>query len=87
MSINGVEQSPKYNSLQRVNELARLNRIATVSELSASIAHELKQPLASIVASGSAAPALACHTRSPDLDEVRATLTKNRSMKVIVPVW
>ena len=60
-------------SLQRVNELARMNRIATVSELSASIAHELRQPLATIVAYGSAG--LRWLAREvPDVDEVRANL-------------
>ena len=61
------------DSLQRVNELARINRIATVSELSASIAHELKQPLATIVTSGSAGLRWLAR-QVPDVDEVRANL-------------
>ena len=36
--------------MQRMSELARMNRFATAGELSASIAHELKQPLAAIIA-------------------------------------
>ena len=37
------------------NELSRAARIATVTELTASIAHEVNQPLAAIVANGEAA--------------------------------
>jgi C4-dicarboxylate-specific signal transduction histidine kinase len=37
------------------NELARAARIMTVAELTASITHEIKQPLAAVVASGEAA--------------------------------
>ena len=59
--------------LQRVNELARMNRIATVSELSASIAHELRQPLATIVAYGSAGLRWLAR-QVPDVDEVRVNL-------------
>jgi signal transduction histidine kinase len=40
-------------------ELARLSRIMTTEELSASIAHEVKQPLAAIVSNGRWVPAMA----------------------------
>src|SRR5262245_1611227 len=61
------------DSLQRVNELARMNRFATAGELSASIAHELRQPLAAISVSGEAG--LRWLKRSvPNLDEVRKSL-------------
>ena len=39
----------EVQSLQRMAALAHMNRSATVSELSASIAHEVKQPLTAIV--------------------------------------
>jgi signal transduction histidine kinase len=56
-------------------ELARVARLATAGELSAAIAHEVKQPLAAMVAQGSAA--LRWLGRStPDLDETRAALQK-----------
>jgi C4-dicarboxylate-specific signal transduction histidine kinase len=42
-------------SRQRMSELAHMNRNATAGEMSASIAHEIKQPLAEIAANGSAA--------------------------------
>ena len=74
-------------SLRRVNELARMNRIATVSELSASIAHELKQPLGTIVAYGSAGLRWLAR-QVPDVDEVRTSLqgtidAANRASAVI----
>jgi signal transduction histidine kinase/ABC-type uncharacterized transport system substrate-binding protein len=47
-------QIAEANSLQRVNELAQMNRFATAGELSASIAHEVRQPLTTISASGEA---------------------------------
>ncbi|OLE02047.1 MAG: hypothetical protein AUG94_01330 [Actinobacteria bacterium 13_1_20CM_4_66_15] len=40
-------------------ELARLSRVMTMGELSASIAHEVKQPLAAIVRNGQWVPAMA----------------------------
>jgi len=66
-------QIAEAHSLQRVNELARMNRFATAGELSASIAHEVRQPLAAISASGEAGLTL-LERREPDLDEVRKAL-------------
>jgi hypothetical protein len=43
------------NSVELTYELAQMNRVATAGEMSASIAHELRQPLAAIVMSGVAA--------------------------------
>ena len=63
----------EVQSLQRMTELAHLNRIATAGELSASIAHEVKQPLAAIVAQSSAALRWLAHS-TPDLNEARAAL-------------
>jgi signal transduction histidine kinase len=65
----------ELQSLQRMAELAHLNRVATVGELSASIAHEVKQPLAAVVAQGSAALRWLAHT-TPDLNEAQAALNK-----------
>jgi signal transduction histidine kinase len=61
------------DSLQRLNELARLNRVATAGELSASIAHEIRQPLAAIASSGSAGLNWLQHA-VPNLDEARHNL-------------
>ena len=54
-------------------ELAHLSRVATLSALSGSLAHELNQPLASILSQCAARPALFAQ-QPPDLDEVRAIL-------------
>ena len=77
----------EVQSLQRMTELAHLNRIATAGELSASIAHEVKQPLAAIVAQSSAALRWLAHT-TPDLNEARAALKKimfagNRASEIV----
>ena len=77
----------EVQALQRMTELAHLNRIATAGELSASIAHEVKQPLAAIVAQSSAALRWLAHT-TPDLNEARAALKKimfagNRASEIV----
>ena len=61
------------HSLQRINELARMNRFATAGELSASIAHEVRQPLTTISASGEAGLAW-LKRRVPNLKEARKEL-------------
>ena len=58
---------------QRLLELAHVNRVSTVGELTASLAHELNQPLAAILANAQVAQRLLA-VGSPDLDEVRAAL-------------
>ena len=80
-------RTAEAESLQRVNELAHMNRIATVSALTASIAHEFKQPLAAIVTWGGAGLRWLAR-QVPDVDEVRANLQKmidaaNRASVVI----
>ena len=60
-------------SRQRMSELAHMNRSSTAGELSASIAHEVKQPLAAITANGSAALRWLANA-TPDLGQVRAAL-------------
>jgi signal transduction histidine kinase len=62
-------------SRQQMSELARMNRTATAGELSASIAHEVKQPLAAITANGSAALRWLAKA-TPDLSEARAALER-----------
>jgi PAS domain S-box-containing protein len=57
------------------SELARVTRLTTLGELSASIAHEIGQPLAAIVTNGEAC--LRWLDRpAPQLDEVRACVTQ-----------
>lgn len=55
------------------NELAHLSRVATVSELSGSLAHELNQPLAIILTNAQAALRLLAQD-PPDLTEARDIL-------------
>ena len=66
-------QIAEADSLQRMNDLARLNRVETAGKLSASIAHEIRQPLAAIASSGSAGLNW-LNNKVPDLDEARAAL-------------
>ena len=54
-------------------ELAHVNRITTMGELSASIAHEVNQPIAATVTNAQAALRW-LRAQPPDLDEVRASL-------------
>jgi signal transduction histidine kinase len=65
----------EVESRRRLSELAHMNRTATAGALSASIAHEIKQPLAAIAANGSAA--LRWLTRAtPDLDEAKESMER-----------
>jgi signal transduction histidine kinase len=54
---------------QRMSELAHMNRRATAGEMSASIAHELNQPLAAILLNAETAAQM-LHGPAPDLVEV-----------------
>jgi PAS domain S-box-containing protein len=69
------------------SELAQVTRLTAMGEMSASIAHEINQPLAAIVANGNAGLRWLANA-APDLDEVRATLKRivsdgHRAGKVI----
>ena len=55
------------------SELARVARLTTMGVMTASIAHEINQPLAAIVSSGNAALRWLSHA-APDLAEVRKIL-------------
>jgi C4-dicarboxylate-specific signal transduction histidine kinase len=60
-------------SRNRMSELAHVNRNATAGELSSSIAHELNQPLGSILTSAETAE-LILKSDNPDLGEIREIL-------------
>ena len=61
--------------LQR--EIAHAGRVSMMGQLASSLAHEINQPLASILRNAEAAELFLQHT-SPDLDEVRAILADIR---------
>jgi C4-dicarboxylate-specific signal transduction histidine kinase len=73
-----------------LSELTHMNRIATAGELSASLAHEINQPLTGIVTSANAARRWLAR-ESPDIDEARAALDQieaagHRAIDVITGV-
>ena len=71
-----VEQKRTEEALQAVRaDLARVARITTVGELTASIAHEVNQPLAAVVANADACVAW-LGLESPDLGEARAAANR-----------
>jgi PAS domain S-box-containing protein len=57
------------------SELARITRLTAVAQMAASIAHEINQPLASIVAGGNASMRWLARI-PPDLDEARSALKR-----------
>ena len=56
-------------------ELAHVNRVMTMGELTASIAHEVNQPLAAIIASGDSCTAWLAN-EPPNLDKARAAASR-----------
>ncbi|HUA59942.1 MAG TPA: ATP-binding protein [Verrucomicrobiae bacterium] len=56
-------------------ELAHVNRVMTMGELAASIAHEVSQPLASIIASGDTCTAWLAN-EPPNLERARASVDR-----------
>src|SRR6185436_8151327 len=60
-------QFAEVQSRQRMAELAHVNRFSTAGELTASIAHEINQPLGSILANAETAEAI---LQSPDIAEL-----------------
>jgi signal transduction histidine kinase len=66
----GRRQYAEVQSRQRMSELARINRFATAGELTASIAHEINQPLGAIRANAETME-LMIESGTPDIDEVR----------------
>jgi len=63
-------QDAEVQSRQRMSELARVNRFSTAGVLTASIAHEINQPLGAIRANAETMD-LMVKSGSPDIDEVR----------------
>src|ERR1700730_17438631 len=67
------ESERRYREVQM--ELAHANRVATTGQLSASIAHEVNQPLAAIVTNAGASLRW-LGAQPPDLEEVRQALSR-----------
>ncbi|RQH13071.1 ATP-binding protein [Bradyrhizobium sp. RP6] len=67
----------EVESRQRLAELAHVNRYSAVGELTASIAHELNQPLGAILTNTETAE-LMLKGSAPDLEEVREILADIR---------
>jgi PAS domain S-box-containing protein len=67
------ESDRRYREMQM--ELAHANRVATMGQLTASIAHEVNQPIAATVANAQAALRW-LHAASPNLEEVDQALTR-----------
>ena len=63
-------QFAEVQSRQRMAELAHVNRFSTAGELTASIAHEINQPLGSILTNAETAEAI-LKSPSPDIAELR----------------
>ena len=72
-----AEQKRTEEALQITRtELARMTRITTIGELAASIAHEVNQPFAAVVANADACVAWLGHER-PNLVEARAAAERS----------
>ncbi len=70
------ERVAKERALSRAQaDLAHAARVATLGELTASIAHEVNQPLAAVLANGNAALRW-LNRDEPNLDEVRAAIRR-----------
>jgi PAS domain S-box-containing protein len=70
--VEARESEQKYREMQ--TELAHANRVATIGQLTASIAHEVKQPIGATVANAQAALRF-LRAQVLDLDEMRDVLT------------
>jgi signal transduction histidine kinase len=68
-----LRHNAEAESRSRMSELAHVNRQAAAGELSSSIAHELNQPLGSILANAETAEMILKSER-PDLEEMREIL-------------
>jgi two-component system sensor kinase FixL len=64
-----LRKEAETNLRHQREHLARMSRISTMGELAASLAHELNQPLAAILANAQAAERMMA-VKSPDLEEI-----------------
>jgi signal transduction histidine kinase len=73
--IRDISDRERAEEAQR--KLAHMSRLAVLGELTATIAHEVRQPLSAILANTDAAEILLA-SNAPDLDEVRRILSDVR---------
>jgi len=74
--VDLTERNRAHEALQQAQAtLAHATRVATLGELTASIAHEVNQPLAAILNNANACLGLMPSDTSPALEEIRAALT------------
>ena len=74
LALDVTERKVSENTLRLAqSDLARYSRISTVGQLTSSIAHEINQPLMSIVANAGAGLRW-LHRTTPDLQQVSASL-------------
>ena len=83
-------ESEKAAAYEARSQLAHVGRVTTMGELTASIAHEVNQPLAAVVANGNACVRWLA-ADPPNLDEARAAVGRlvkdaNRASEIIVQV-
>jgi C4-dicarboxylate-specific signal transduction histidine kinase len=73
IALETTRRERQYRGVQM--QLAHVNRVATMGQLSASIAHELRQPLAAVVTSGNAA--LRWLTRNqPEIEKAKQSIQR-----------
>ena len=68
-------QFAEVQSRQRMAELAHVNRFSTAGELTASIAHEINQPLGAILTNAETAEAI-LKSPNPDIAELERDIVK-----------
>jgi signal transduction histidine kinase len=71
----GRRRNAEATSRSAMSKLAHMNRITTASELTASIAHEVNQPLGAMVANANAGLRWLTN-KTPDLERARAALER-----------
>jgi two-component system sensor kinase FixL len=76
-NVTARKQAEQESQLLR-EEIAHAGRVSMVGQLASGLAHEINQPLASILRNAEAAELFLQHP-SPDLDEIRAILSDIRS--------
>lgn len=76
-SCADINESKEIESerIKMREQIAHLNRAASMGQLAASLAHELAQPLAAILSNAQAAARYAS-SPSPDMEEIRAALAE-----------